>query len=163
MARPDFTAQLAKSYHSVMTAYICQKRGSDVGRSDVSTLPSMFPYHIKLIDRCQQLAAERALFEYKTQVDASITEKFEALSKVAGLESSVAALLKERDELSAHTKDAVDAAQGRVHKLEEELARLSSEHLRSGAMVLQSLPSFDCRYTYTTLRRRRKTVSNLWP
>lgn len=139
MARPDFTAQLAKSYHSVMAAYICQKRGSDVGRSEVSVLPSMLLYYTRLISRCQQHAAERALLEYKTQVDASITEKFEALSKVAGLEASVAALLKERDELSAHTKDAVDAAQGRVRKLEEELARLSSEHLRSGSMVMWSL------------------------
>ncbi len=73
----------------------------------------------------------------------------------------MAALVQERDELSAHTKDAENAAQGRIHKLEEELSRLSSEHLRSGSMVHWSLQPLCRRYTHTIFHRLRKTGQSL--
>ncbi|KAI0361244.1 hypothetical protein OH77DRAFT_409293 [Trametes cingulata] len=116
MSRPDFVYRVVGSFHCVLSTYIQQREG-------ISSL------------REYRLAAERACTESKAQVDAMAAEKAAAETRVTELETLLAALQSEADQLRADAKEAADAAEARVSKLEQALTSLSAAHLRCNPMV----------------------------
>ncbi|KAJ8494620.1 hypothetical protein ONZ51_g2201 [Trametes cubensis] len=111
IARPLYVQKLALSFQCVMNAYLLQRRGVVI-------------LHEK------RVAAEHAEAELKAQKEALATENAAALSKISELEATVATLRQECEQRETSAQQAAEAAQGRISKLEQELAILSEEHLR---------------------------------
>ena len=132
IARPLYVQKLALSFQCVMNAYLLQRRGVVILHEKVSISEHFSQWPDWLF---QRVAAEHAEAELKAQKEALATENAAALSKISELEATVATLWQECEQREASAQQAAEAAQGRISKLEQELAILSEEHLRCPSPV----------------------------
>ncbi|KAI0375345.1 hypothetical protein BV20DRAFT_264421 [Pilatotrama ljubarskyi] len=116
MCRPDSVFRLVASFQCALVGYFQQARSAAALQE-------------------HRLAAERACADSEARADAMSAEKAAAEAKIAELQASLAALQSEVDQLKADAKEAEDATQVRIFKLEEELASISSARLSCDPMV----------------------------